>query len=106
MLHYNSQQAAFQPDFAAFAQSRGGFSAFLQPYYPILKRFARGIVGSPEVAEEIAADVFIKIRKNREQLFISTLPQAYLFAATRHQSFRALPLNGVFTNDPYSIQNL
>ncbi len=55
--------AASEPDLIAAAASgnMGAFSELMRQYRARVLRTAYGVVGSPEVAEDVAQEVFIKI---------------------------------------------
>jgi RNA polymerase sigma-70 factor, ECF subfamily len=69
-----------------FDASQKAFDALFQNYYEPLCRFACSLLDSAELAEEVVADVFIKIWKNKENLHIQTSLKAYLMASVRNRS--------------------
>ncbi|MDE6402435.1 MAG: RNA polymerase sigma-70 factor [Muribaculaceae bacterium] len=73
------------------------FDAFMDFYSGALYRYAYGVVGNREDAEEVVSDVFVEIWKNRKGLLEIESMQAYLYTITyrkavsmlRHTSGRA-----------------
>lgn len=53
-------------------------------YYVKLCRFARAIVGSPEVAEDIVQEVFIRIWERKLKISSQVSLDSYLFVAVRN----------------------
>jgi RNA polymerase sigma-70 factor (ECF subfamily) len=86
MIPVQHQDSPYQTDMTAFIEDRQSFAYVFQQYSEPLNYFAQTIVGSPEMAEEIVSDVFIKIWKNRADFSIKTSLKAYLFTAVRHQA--------------------
>ncbi|NJN35506.1 MAG: RNA polymerase sigma-70 factor [Saprospiraceae bacterium] len=62
------------------------FEMLFHRYYNQLCRYALTLTQVREAAEEIAADVFLRIWRNRETLVIKSSVHAYLIAAARNQS--------------------
>ena len=86
MINLQHQDAPYNINMAALIEDRRSFTLLYQQYYEPLRHFALRIVAAPELAEEIVADVFIKIWKNRADFSIKTSLRAYLYTAVRHQS--------------------
>ena len=61
-------------------------------YYRSLCTYSMRVVVAREVAEEVVADVFVKLWKNREQIEVHTSFEAYIFRAVRNQSLDYLKL--------------
>lgn len=75
----------------------GDLSAFKQlmkAFSPSLKYFACSIVGNEAEAEEIVADVFIKIWQQREHITPPESLQYYLFKAIKNTALNYLKSNG------------
>jgi RNA polymerase sigma-70 factor (family 1) len=83
--HYSSFWAL--GDLTAFKQMMKAFS-------PSLKYFACSIVGNEAEAEEVVADVFIKIWQQREQITPPHSTQYYLFKAIKNTALNYLKSNG------------
>ena len=64
---------------------------FTRYYYPLCT-YAMRVVAGREVAEEVVADVFVKLWKNREQIEVHTSFEAYMYRAVRNQSLDYLKL--------------
>ncbi len=76
-------------------------------YYRSLCTYSMRVVVAREVAEEVVADVFVKLWKNREQIEVHTSFEAYIFRAVRNQSldYLKLKLHRVHEREPLeSIQ--
>jgi RNA polymerase sigma-70 factor (ECF subfamily) len=69
-----------------FDASQKAFDALFREQYQPLCRFAYSLLDSVELAEEVVADVFIKIWKHKENLQIQTSLKAYLMASVRNRS--------------------
>jgi RNA polymerase sigma-70 factor, ECF subfamily len=69
-----------------FDADQRAFDALFQEHYEPLCRFAYSLLDSVELAEEVVADVFIKIWKNKDNLHIQTSVKAYLMASVRNRS--------------------
>ena len=57
-------------------------------YYSPLCTFAQHIVKKAEVAEEVVADIFFILWRDRDRLAISCSVRAYLFKAVRNHALR------------------
>lgn len=77
-------------DLAAFKQMMKAFS-------PSLKYFACSIVGNEAEAEEVVADVFIKIWQQRARITPPDNLQYYLFKAVKNTALNYLKSNGCRT---------
>ncbi|HMO40306.1 MAG TPA: RNA polymerase sigma-70 factor [Saprospiraceae bacterium] len=86
MITVQHHDQPYHTDMTAFIEDRRNFAGLFQQYYEPLYHFALGLIASPQLAEEVVSDVFIKIWKNRADFAIKTSLQAYLFTAVRHQS--------------------
>lgn len=69
---------------------RLALNTLFESYYAGLCRFACTFSVSAEQAEEIVADVFFIIWKNRHRLMISTNGKAYLYRAVRNAALARL----------------
>lgn len=86
MVQLKSQEHLYQTNISAFFEDQNSFGRLFHQYYEPLNRFALTLVDSPETAEEVVSDVFIKMWKNRAAFSIKTSLRAYLFTAVRHQA--------------------
>jgi RNA polymerase sigma-70 factor (ECF subfamily) len=59
-------------------------------YYQKLCCFARSYVTSPDVAEELVDDVFLRLWEQRESGHACVNPRGYLYAAVRNQALKHL----------------
>ena len=76
-------------------------------YYYLLCTYAMRVVAGREVAEEVVADVFVKLWKNRDQIEVHTSFEAYIYRAVRNQAldYLKLKLHRVYEREPLeSIQ--
>lgn len=73
------EKICFQNDKAAFAE-------LFRLEYKRLYHYSLQYVKSPEVAEEVVNDVFVKLWKYRQSLHTILNPENYLFIAVRNQS--------------------
>ena len=60
------------------------FEILFHKYYGILCSFATKIIKDDVAAEEIVQDLFVKLWEKREQLFIETSLQNYLFRSIKN----------------------
>ena len=60
------------------------FESFFHKYYGSLCVFAANILGDDDTAEEIVQDFFVKIWEKREQLFIETSVNHYLYRSVKN----------------------
>lgn len=77
----------------AISFSRGdeqALSYFFHLLYPPLSLYAFHFVKNREVAEEIAADAFLKTWKHRQKLCNSRSIRAYLYAVVKNDCYRQL----------------
>jgi RNA polymerase sigma-70 factor (family 1) len=74
---YYQQQIAFYDDQQAY-------KLLFTELYPYLYPFARALVKSKELAEEVVSDVFIKVWEKRKELAKIENLRLYLYVATRH----------------------
>ncbi|WP_460764864.1 RNA polymerase sigma-70 factor [Niabella terrae] len=72
-----------QHHLAVYADERAYRKLFYY-FHPLLKRFSFHILGDHEVAEEMAADVLLKIWIRRDQMALIKDLKLYLFKATRN----------------------
>ncbi len=68
-----------------YADARA-FEQLFRQQFDRLYRFAVQYVQSPEAAEEVVNDVFVKLWKYRATLHTITHPESYLFIAVKNQS--------------------
>ena len=66
------------------------FEALFNRFYPGLCAYARSLVGTKEVAEEVVQDVFYNIWKNRETIRIRYSVQSYLYRSAYNHSMMHL----------------
>ncbi|GET28502.1 RNA polymerase sigma factor [Prolixibacter sp. SD074] len=66
------------------------FSVLFELYYQPLCGFAFVFVPEKEVAEELAANVFINLWKNKKHIAVRSSLKAYLFSAAKNQAFSHL----------------
>ncbi len=66
------------------------FEKIYNHYHKKLIAFSRNYTGSKELAEEIVADVFVKLWCNRENVTQIKNLNVYLYTAIKHQSLNAL----------------
>jgi RNA polymerase sigma-70 factor, ECF subfamily len=62
------------------------FCTLFKKYYGGLCTYAQRYVGSREISEEVVADVFIKLWKNRDMIDVHTSYDAYLYRSVRNQA--------------------
>jgi RNA polymerase sigma-70 factor, ECF subfamily len=65
-------------------------------YYASLCTFAYVFIKNKEQAEELVADVFIKIWEKREKIEIASSLKAYLYVATKNQALANLQKSNIF----------
>src|SRR5690606_15897377 len=58
--------------------------------YAPLCAFARGFVRSPQAAEELVEDLFLKLWTDRERLDVRGSVASYLYVAVRHRAMNHL----------------
>jgi RNA polymerase sigma-70 factor, ECF subfamily len=63
------------------------FERLFKQYYRPVCAYAIKILNNPEIAEEVASDVFFKLWRNRERIEIQSSFDSYLFRAVRNQCF-------------------
>jgi len=66
------------------------FEAIFHAYYGSLCTFAEGLVGSPDVAEEVVSEVFLRIWIHRARWEVRENLKSYLYRATRNQALNHL----------------
>ncbi len=66
------------------------FARLMDSYSDALFLFAKGILASSPLAEEVVSDVFVKVWQSRQQLEAVTNIKGYLFNAVRNQSINYL----------------
>lgn len=69
---------------------RLALNVLFETYYASLCRFACTFSVTPEQAEEIVADVFFSLWKNRNRLMIHSNGKAYLYKAVKNAAFAVL----------------
>ena len=67
-------------------------SLFTRYHHPLIQ-FSLSMVRSREFARDIVQDVFLKIWKNREKLFVHTDVRVYLFQSVRNKSLNLIERN-------------
>jgi RNA polymerase sigma-70 factor (ECF subfamily) len=75
--------------------SQGDYMAFRElfdTHYKSLCHYAMRVVLTHEMAEEVVADVFVKLWKNRAQIEVHTSFQAYIYRSVRNQALDYLKL--------------
>lgn len=68
------------------------FRELFTRHYRSLCTYAMRVVVVREIAEEVVADVFVKLWKNREQIEVHTSFEAYMYRAVRNQALDYLKL--------------
>lgn len=85
---------AHSPDQVLAAAIRAGdeasFEALFRTHSRRLFLFAEGYVRSAEVAEDIVADVFVRVWERRGELELRSTWQSYLYTATRNRALTHL----------------
>jgi RNA polymerase sigma-70 factor (family 1) len=66
------------------------FDAIFGAYYQVLCRFATGIVGSPDTAEDVVQGVFVAIWDLRESWEVRQPLRVYLYTAVRNRAIQVL----------------
>ena len=66
------------------------FDALFNAFYTPLCAFARGYVRSPQAAEELVEDLFLKLWTDRERLDVRGSVASYLYVAVRHRAMNHL----------------
>ena len=72
------------------ANDRLALNTLFAQHYEKLCRFANTYLRQPPEAEEIVADVFVYLWKNRHQLSIEKNLKSYLYISVRHAALAAL----------------
>ncbi|MCU0450110.1 MAG: RNA polymerase sigma-70 factor [Bernardetiaceae bacterium] len=67
-------------------QDYRAFQLLFEQYYRLLCLYALRLLPGPEMAEEVVADVFVKIWRNQANIQLKGSAQAYLFAAVKNQA--------------------
>ncbi len=60
------------------------FEIIFRDHYSWLCRYARGLVNTPETAEDIVSDVFVRLWESAENLIIHTSLKAYLLTSVHN----------------------
>jgi len=91
---------------------RRAFAHLYQRYYPTLRAQGLRILGEPELAEEVASDILLKLWQRREELTLRHSLRSYLCTAIRHRCIdhlrkrlrhlRAMPAPGPYTPERVS----
>lgn len=77
--------------FAGLAEGdAAAFAALFRRYYDALCVFAEGYVRSPDDAEEVVEEVFVRLWERREHLDVRVSVKAYLYSATKNQALNHL----------------
>lgn len=66
------------------------FEALFHEYYPALCGFVERYVGSPDAAEELVQQVFVRIWENRRTWFVRSALKSYLYQAARNHALNHL----------------
>ena len=66
------------------------FEALFHEYYEVLCDFVDRYVGSPDVAEEIVQQMFVRIWENRSTWFVRSALKPYLYQAARNRALNHL----------------
>lgn len=69
------------------------FKELFDYYFPGLYSFSNSMLANAPLAEEVVADVFIKLWENRKMLHSIKNLSAYLYTATRHASLNYIRLH-------------
>lgn len=69
-------------------------------FYSKLHYFSQSIVRSPEDAEEIVEDVFVKLWANRQQITTIENLSVYLYVAVKNRSFNLMTRKGRTISSP------
>ncbi|MEO6733466.1 MAG: RNA polymerase sigma-70 factor [Ferruginibacter sp.] len=72
------------------AGDQSAFSTLYKFYYPFVSKFVLGYVMSPEIADDITQEIFIKIWENRNTLNEIRCFRAYLFVMVRNYTLNML----------------
>jgi RNA polymerase sigma-70 factor, ECF subfamily len=72
------------------ANDRLALNTLFVQYYEKLCRFANTYLRHPAEAEEVVADVFVYLWKNRHQLTVEKNLKAYLYIAVKHAALAVL----------------
>lgn len=72
------------------AGDESSLEALFRAYYQPLRAFAEGYVKSPEVAEDITADVFLRVWERRSEWELRRSLRSYLYIAVRNQALTYL----------------
>lgn len=72
------------------AGDEASFKALFDAYYDRLHAFAERYVRSPEVAEDLAVDVFVRIWERRAEWEVRGSLRAYLYVAARNHALTYL----------------
>jgi len=90
-----SRTALDRADFARLVRGEpSAFAALFERYYDALCAFAEGFVASADEAEEVVAEVFVRIWERRKRLDIQISVKSYLYSATRNQALNHLRRRG------------
>jgi RNA polymerase sigma-70 factor (ECF subfamily) len=66
------------------------YEALFRAYYVRLCAFANRLVAAPDIAEELAQDVFVKLWRNRAGWRVRSSVRAYLYSAVRNTALNHL----------------
>ncbi len=87
----------------------GDYTAFRELFtrhYRSLCTYAMRVVVVREIAEEVVADVFVKLWKNREQIEVHTSFEAYMYRAVRNQALDYLKLRSYRCRERDSLDSV
>lgn len=83
-------------EYCVKALSQGDVKAFdslFASYFPKIKRFLSGFLDSPEEAEDLAQDVFVKLWQHRSSLIYVDNLNAYLYRIAKNTLYNYLEKN-------------
>ena len=66
------------------------FDVLFLTYYPKVKNFIQGLIGSEEEAKNLTQDIFMRLWETREQAKVVHDFDAYLYASARHAAFHSI----------------
>jgi RNA polymerase sigma-70 factor, ECF subfamily len=79
-----------RPESTSCSSTSTDLEALFCTYYRRLCTFAEKYVGSPDVAEEVVADVFLRVWARNKCQDESGCPKRYLYVAVRNQALKYL----------------
>lgn len=82
------------------------FNELFTSYYHTLCTYALRVVKYPEIAEEVVADVFVKLWKNRGRIEVHASFSAYIYRAVRNQALDYLKMHLHRVREQESLENV